>query len=374
MKKSIYVLAINFFLSVIGLIKICIRKDSNEQTIIYSSLVVLIFVVIELIKEMNIIDYNKKKILSVIEIIIAIVFIKAFKLNIVLYYIPIAIFDILGYNSSLSIIIAIVLSVFLAEKDEVFNIIIFDFLFMIYLCNVDKKNKVECKLSETNKKLRELEYVMKKKMINLDSYLEQNSVITSLKERNYISQKLHDKLGHRIAGSIMQLEVAKEVMTSDIDSGKKYLINSINNLREGMEEIRSFLHNVKPEENLISIEHINEIITKFQYFSGINCSFKISGDTESISSNVMEVFKDNIVEALTNVAKYSKATKIDISLFVYNKIVRLEIRDNGVGFDLNKESNYGIGLKGMKERVKSIGGKINFYNDNGFVINIIVGV
>ena len=137
----------------------------------------------------------------------------------------------------------------------------------------------------------------------------------------------------------MQLEVAKEVMTSDIDSGKKYLNNSINNLREGMEEIRSFLHNVKPEENLISIEHINEIITKFQYFSGINCSFKISGDTESISSNVMEVFKDNIVEALTNVAKYSKATKIDISLFVYNKIVRLEIRDNGVGFDLNKESN-----------------------------------
>lgn len=374
MKKSIYVLAINLFLSVIGLIKICNRKDSNEHIIIYSSLVVLIFVLIELIKEMNIIDYNKKKILSVVEIIIAIIFIKVFKLNIALYYIPIAIFDILGYKGLLSIIIAIVLSVFLAEKNEVFNIIIFDFLFMIYLCNVDKKNKVECKLSETNKKLRELEYVIKKKMINLDRYLEQNSIITSLKERNYISQKLHDKLGHRIAGSIMQLEVAKEVMISDIDSGKKYLNNSINNLREGMEEIRSFLHNVKPEENLITIEHINEIITKFQYFSGINCNFKTSGDTESILSTVMEVFKDNIVEALTNVAKYSKATRIDISLFVYNKIVRLEIRDNGVGFDLNKESNYGIGLKGMKERVKSIGGKIDFYNDNGFVINIIVEV
>ena len=374
MKKSIYVLAINIFLSIIGLIKISLREDSNEQIIIYNALLALLLVMIELLKMTNIFNYKKNKLLCVLEIIIEIISIKVFNLDIALYYIPIAVFDFIGHYRYFCIIVTLILSISLTEKYEMLNIIVFDFLFLIYMVNLDGKNRINRTLSETNKKLREVEYDMKKNTINLDNYLEQNSVIVSLKERNYISQKLHDKLGHRIAGSIMQLEVAKEVMNSDLDSSKKYLNNSINNLREGMEEIRAFLHNVKPEENLISIEDINEIVTKFQYFSGINCSFKISGDTESLSSTVMEVFKDNIIEALTNGAKYSKASKIDISLFVYNKIVRLEIRDNGIGFDLNKQSNYGIGLKGMKERVKSIGGKINFYNDNGFVINIIVGV
>ena len=203
----------------------------------------------------------------------------------------------------------------------------------------------------------------------MEKYLDQNNIITVLKERNFIAQKLHDHLGHRITSSIMQLEVTKEMIGNNDEIAKKYLDTAMSNLREGMEEIRDFLRQVKPGQSVIGIETIKELVLKFQYATGIETVFLCDGDTSAIRLMELKIIEENIKEALTNAAKYSNATKITVSILVFNMFYRVEIRDNGNGAE---KLSKGLGLRGIEERLEEINGRVEYYNDNGFVVNMVI--
>ena len=112
----------------------------------------------------------------------------------------------------------------------------------------------------------------------------------------------------------MQLEVTKEMIGNNDEIAKKYLDTAMGNLREGMEEIRDFLRQVKPGQAVIGIETIKELVLKFQYATGIETVFLCDGDTSAIRLMELRIMEENIKEALTNAAKYSNATKITVSI------------------------------------------------------------
>ena len=62
-----------------------------------------------------------------------------------------------------------------------------------------------------------------------------------------------------------------------------------------------------------------------------------------------------IQEALQNINKYAKATRVTISFSFQNTKLELCIRDNGVGFDISK-NNKGIGLQNITARIKKLKG------------------
>lgn len=183
-----------------------------------------------------------------------------------------------------------------------------------------------------------------------------------------MAQKLHDHLGHRITSSLMQLEVTKETIDLDKEMSKKYLNTAMDNLRTGMDEIRKMLKGVKPREKVLGVEDIKEHILKFQYSSRIRTNLKIEGDLEKITIKLWIIIEENLKEALTNIAKYSEANLVTISILVYNKILRVEVRDNGKGSDFK---TIGLGLKGIRERVERENGRVECFNDEGFVINMV---
>ena len=239
----------------------------------------------------------------------------------------------------------------------------------LYLYEIkDKLNEKE-KYKKLNKVTSNSKIVMEKKIDELEKYLDQNNIITVLKERNFIAQKLHDHLGHRITSSIMQLEVTKEMIGNNDEIAKKYLDTAMGNLREGMEEIRDFLRQVKPGQSVIGIETIKELVLKFQYATGIETVFLCEGDTSAIRLMELKIIEENIKEALTNAAKYSNATKITVSILVFNMFYRVEIRDNGSGAE---KLSKGLGLRGIEERLEEINGRVEYYNDNGFVVNMVI--
>jgi signal transduction histidine kinase len=166
----------------------------------------------------------------------------------------------------------------------------------------------------------------------------------------------------------MQLEVTKETLGKNDELANKYLITAMDNLREGMDEIRDVLTSVKPRDKVMGIENIKEQLLKFEYSTDMRTSFNIEGDTDKLILKVWMVIQDNLNEALTNAAKYSMANEIKLSIFIYNKIARIEFRDNGKGYE---KLNKGLGLRGIEERVQSLGGRVQYYNDKGFVINMI---
>ena len=368
MKKSITTFII---LISIGIIILTGVSWTNTEYITYAILFILLIDCIHLTK--NIIKTNYK-IITLIELgLIVVSMFIGYTYTVLL--LTILLFDL--FEDSLTLYINVAISIFTLyltsiEYISIKELTIISIIIIItnlYLYEIKNKLNEKEKYKKLNKSSNNSKIVMEKKIDELEKYLDQNNIITVLKERNFIAQKLHDHLGHRITSSVMQLEVTKEMIGSNDEIAKKYLDTAMNNLREGMEEIRDFLRQVKPGQAVIGIETIKELVLKFQYATGIETVFLCDGDTSAIRLIELRIIQDNIKEALTNAAKYSNATKITVSILVFNMFYRVEIRDNGSGAE---KLSKGLGLRGIEERLEEINGRVEYYNDNGFVVNMII--
>lgn len=368
MKKSITTFII---LISIGIIILTGVSWTNTEYITYAILFILLIDCIHLTK--NIIKTNYK-IITLIELgLIVVSMFIGYTYTVLL--LTILLFDL--FEDSLTLYINVAISIFTLyltsiEYISIKELTIISIIIIItnlYLYEIKNKLNEEEKYKKLNKVTSNSKIVMEKKIDELEKYLDQNNIITVLKERNFIAQKLHDHLGHRITSSIMQLEVTKEMIGNNDEMAKKSLDTAMGNLREGMEEIRDFLRQVKPGQAVIGIETIKELVLKFQYATGIETVFLCEGDTSAIRLMELRIIEENIKEALTNAAKYSNATKITVSILVFNMFYRVEIRDNGNGIE---KLSKGLGLRGIEERLEEINGRVEYYNDNGFVVNMVI--
>ena len=368
MKKSITTFII---LISIGIIILTGVSWTNTEYITYAILFILLIDCIHLTK--NIIKTNYK-IITLIELgLIVVSMFIGYTYTVLL--LTILLFDL--FEDSLTLYINVAISIFTLyltsiEYISIKELTIISIIIIItnlYLYEIKNKLNEKEKYKKLNKSSNNSKIVMEKKIDELEKYLDQNNIITVLKERNFIAQKLHDHLGHRITSSVMQLEVTKEMIGNNDEIAKKYLDTAMSNLREGMEEIRDFLRQVKPGQAVIGIETIKELVLKFQYATGIETVFLCDGDTSAIRLIELRIIQDNIKEALTNAAKYSNATKITVSILVFNMFYRVEIRDNGSGAE---KLSKGLGLRGIEERLEEINGRVEYYNDNGFVVNMVI--
>lgn len=189
--------------------------------------------------------------------------------------------------------------------------------------------------------------------------------LAKLEERNTLSHEIHDQLGHSLTGGLMQLEAAKALLPIDLEKATELLNNAIAINQSGIEEIRKTLKMTKPAQESLGVNRLKAQLEAFEMQYGIRTIFQMQGVVGKISQGMWYVLIQNMTEGLTNVLKYSQATKVEVSLAVLNKFVRLEFRDNGIGAtSLNKS----LGLTGMEERTAKLGGKLIIDAANGFVI------
>ena len=202
-------------------------------------------------------------------------------------------------------------------------------------------------------------------------YENQLKYLFQMEERNSLAQKIHDKVGHAIAGSLIQLEAASVVIGSDRSKAEEIIRNVINVLKDGMENIRSTLRNIKPAAEQLGINRLKVLLDEFSLNSNIKAHLSYSGIMSVISHLQWKIITDNVKEALTNTLKYSAATDLKVNLEVLNKLVRVEIKDNGTGaFSFKK----GLGLRGIEERIENAGGKVIVDGSKGFSVIMLLPV
>ncbi len=185
--------------------------------------------------------------------------------------------------------------------------------------------------------------------------------LTEIRERNRIAHEIHDNIGHSIAGVIFQLEAAIRYLRRDIDKSENILNLCSKKLAEALELTRNTVYNIKVTKKT-GIDHIEELIQDFNFCS---INFKHSGDFIRVSASTMKLLEANIMEALTNASKYSQAAHIEIKVDINRKNIRLYYKDDGIGCKNIKE---GLGLSGMRNRVKDAGGIISIDGQCGFLI------
>lgn len=192
-----------------------------------------------------------------------------------------------------------------------------------------------------------------------------------LQDKAKLSQELHDKLGHRINGSIYQLEACRAIASSAPEKTDEILGRVIDSLRTGMDEIRALLRREKPDGKRLAMLQLIALCEDSRKQYGIDAELDIKGDSGRIDEQIWSVLLNNCCEAVTNALKYSKCSKIRIEINVLNKLLRCCISDNGCGCESISD---GMGIQGMKRRVCGLGGTIDIDGSSGFKINMLIPI
>ena len=224
--------------------------------------------------------------------------------------------------------------------------------------NIREESKLKSDIEHSN--------LMHKDEMNQSRLRHENEL---LEEKNRISQALHDKLGHSINGSLFQLEAAKVLMDKDKEQSGKILQEVIDNLRGSMDEIRVIIRNERPDKKRMALASLQTLCSECEEKYHIHMELQMDGDEKSIPEPIWEVILDNTFEAVTNALKYSGCDTITITIAVLGAVVRATIHDNGRGA---KNMEEGMGISGMKARVRKVNGYIDIESQTGFTINMIL--
>ncbi|WP_027624187.1 sensor histidine kinase [Clostridium lundense] len=318
---------------------------------------------------------NKKELKNMADIlsIVLIICLGSYVNSIFLFIIPINYIQFIysnNFNNTYTIGLIFISPIFIHNsiRGEYFLILLFSYL--IYILAYKSNYRIE-KLLEENDILREKNDILFNK-INKDLEYENQIMYTSkLEERNKIAQEMHDKIGHTISGSLMQLEAAKLLMDKDKEKAGLFVDNTIKVLREGIESIRITLRNIKPASEQMGINRIRLMLNEVSSRTNIRCNLMHSGNLQNITYAHWKIIYDSIKECITNTIKYSKATIVTVNIQIFNKIIKVEVRDNGIGsFDIKKS----MGIKGMEERCEEIGGKVVIDGSKGFSVILILPI
>ena len=190
-----------------------------------------------------------------------------------------------------------------------------------------------------------------------------------LQDKARLSQALHDKLGHRINGSIYQLEACRAIAASHPDKADEILERVTRSLREGMDEIRAVLRNERPDGKRMALLGLNLLCQECKAQYGIDAQLTVEGDSDRIDEKIWSVIYDNCCEAVTNAMKYAGCDRMHIEIKVLHQMLRCCVSDNGRGCE---EIRDGMGLEGIKRRVAQLGGAAHISGDGGFTINMLI--
>ena len=196
-------------------------------------------------------------------------------------------------------------------------------------------------------------------------YEAQLRYLSQIEERNTLAQKIHDEVGHTLAGSIIQLEAVGLIMENDTARAGEMVRNVTENLKKGMESIRSTLRAIKPASEQLGINRLKLILEEFTLNNRIETELSYEGRLDVITHIQWGILTDNMREALTNSLKHSAASAIRVKIEVMSKVIKMEVRDDGRGEAAVKK---GMGIAGMEERTGAAGGKLIIDGSDGFSV------
>ncbi len=179
-------------------------------------------------------------------------------------------------------------------------------------------------------------------------------------EHKRLAQELHDGVGQ----ALYTVSVALQAIESYVKDNEKlntYIEEVRNELEQVMNDIKLYSYQLRPHsiDQLGISPTLGTLVDSVQKVHP-DIAISLEADFEerchpSVEINIYRV----VQEALHNIIKYAKASKVVIRLEKKATNLALYIEDDGVGFNLQQLKKEGLGLKHMEERITLLGGFFN---------------
>ncbi len=208
--------------------------------------------------------------------------------------------------------------------------------------------------------------------VNTEKQIARAIINTQEEERYETGQELHDNVVQVLVACLMNLNLADEH-----DQGlNNYLKTGIDHIKDAINEIRRLSHQLAPS-NLGSIsleEMIKKLLSDMNSNDLLRISFEADLDQpDKIPSDLKLNIYRIVQEQVHNVLKHSKADAIVLTIESGKHLLRVRIRDNGVGFNPQKTS-FGIGLNNIKRRARVFEGEITINSSPNQGCELIVEI
>ncbi|MBI5386396.1 MAG: PAS domain S-box protein [Verrucomicrobia bacterium] len=212
--------------------------------------------------------------------------------------------------------------------------------------------------------------------IQLTRLAEQNRQAAVLEERNRLARDIHDTLAQGFTGIIVQLEAAEDaLLKGENREANRHLRRAGDLARHSLGEARRSVRALRPKvlEAGSLPAALDRLVKSMTSGTALKAELSLAGRRRPLPPEWEENLLHIGQEALTNTLQHAQASHFHLRLVFGPEEVRLELRDDGHGFDA-RYRNGGFGLTGMRERVARMGGHLDIKSAVGQGTEILVTV
>ena len=197
-----------------------------------------------------------------------------------------------------------------------------------------------------------------------------HSIASAEREKHRWAMELHDE-------TLQGLGALKIVLSSALKSGSDETLShavgeAIERIGEEIQKLRGLISELRPValDDLGLGAAVEGLLERFETDQGVSVKQRVSLQFESgqsparLTPDVESTVYRVVQEALTNVAKHSRASQVSVDISESGNNVDVVIVDDGVGLDSDSKSE-GFGLVGMRERVAMVGGSLSLQSGSG---------
>ncbi|HOV92058.1 MAG TPA: sensor histidine kinase [Candidatus Kapabacteria bacterium] len=239
----------------------------------------------------------------------------------------------------------------------------------------DNSFVIQCLLTNIERR-REAENELKKSREQIERLANHLEMVRE-EERKEFAREIHDEIGHSLTALKLDINLLLKKRFLREDALEKKLNEMMVSIEQTIKTLQRISSQLRPSilDHFGLVAAIEWQAKEFQKQTGLRCKYLIPEDDIELSEHksiaIFRVFQ----EALTNIARHSKATRVDVSLEVVDNNIELKVSDNGVGIkkEVIDDPN-SLGLLGMRERVNLIGGKISISSVLNLGTTILINV
>jgi signal transduction histidine kinase len=231
-------------------------------------------------------------------------------------------------------------------------------VFMVYVNHLIQASR------ERGRLIAELERTQRE----LEAARQRDAELAVLRERERLARDLHDSLGHTLVALSVQLEAVQRLYRVDPERASVQ-VDALKALtRESMVDLRRAVAGLRApglgERDLGPA--LQALCVELGGRAGVEVVCQIDEGVDAQGPAVAETVWRMAQEALTNVEKHAQARRVEVTLACEPDGLRLRVRDDGVGLPQDAETIPNrFGLRGMRERVEGLGGKLTLVGDEG---------
>jgi NarL family two-component system sensor histidine kinase LiaS len=194
----------------------------------------------------------------------------------------------------------------------------------------------------------------------IQTLLASRQALAVVEERNRLARDLHDTVKQHVFANALLVRAARKQLDRDPGAARARLEEAEQLAEQTQQELINLIGALRPaalaDKGLMGM--LCAYAEEWSQRTGIPVDLRAQGERRT-PLDVEEAYYRVAQEALTNVARHSGASHVEIQLAWTGETLEMTVRDDGQGFVVEESSGKGLGLASMRERVEALGGALS---------------